>query len=84
MVTSERRNFASRAEAGRLVLNALLGARPDGAIGDLQAWILPPGATDRILTRFAFRGLARLRSCGWEPTPPLLSRVPLLPCDASC
>ena len=76
---ADRRNHASRAEATRLVLEALAGA-PDAADG-WRARGLPAGVVERILKRFAFRGLARVTPSGWAPAPPLLCRVPLQRCE---
>jgi hypothetical protein len=82
MVTiKERRNHAGRAEATRLVVNALLGGTKESDVRDLQAWILPPGATERILKSLAIRGLARSTASGWEPTPPLVTSVSLRLCE---
>jgi hypothetical protein len=77
MTFTERRNHARRGEAGRLVLNALLGPSRESDVRDLKAWILAPGATERILKRLGFRGLARTIPGGWEPTPPLLAIIGL-------
>jgi hypothetical protein len=83
MASTERRNYASRAEATRLVVNALLGAatETESAIRDLQVWILAPSAAERILKRLVFRGLARVTRTGWGPAPPLQCIVPLQPSD---
>ena len=80
VASADRRNHASRAEATRLVLEALVAA-PDAAGSWPAGGGLPAGVAERILKRFALRGLARVTPAGWEPTPPLLCHVPLQPCE---
>ena len=69
MVTRDRRNHAARAEACRLVWNALRSGEgvEERLLSRLR--IASPGAAERILKRLALCGLARITPDGWKSAP---------------
>jgi hypothetical protein len=74
VVAQDRRNYASRGDATRLVVEGLI-------TGEYRWDLLQAPAVERILRRLAIRGLARTTSGGWVPSPPLQCPASIIPVD---
>ena len=73
-VAQDRRNYASRGDATRLVVEGLI-------TGEHRWDALEPSAVERILRRLAIRGFVRNTSDGWVPLPPLQQPIAIIPVD---
>ena len=74
----ERRDYATRAERVRHLLNILLSTADGISLTDaLQE--LPPGAAERILKPLAVRGLVKVTNGRWIPRECMKVNLPLIP-----
>jgi hypothetical protein len=79
MVLGDRRDYRSRAETVRRVVEWLCAA---GAEGTRRESEIPEGLAapivERVLRLLMIKGLARRAGTAWLPTPPLLQPAPLV------
>ena len=81
MSDPERRDFHRRAEMTRHALARILAGCRAISPADLSD-VIPEAAAERMLKRFAVRGLLRRCSDGWMPQPVLFRPAALEPAEA--
>ena len=73
----ERRDFASRTEMVRRLIELLVAHRDGVALPALDSHDVPIPAAERILKPLAVKGLVKIADGKWAPTHALLAGVQL-------